>query len=155
VECSVDEGDLVVHGDREREIRADAFGHVPKVDDGPWPAFPADLTSIALVTATRSRGTVLIHEKMFESRMFFTDKLVGMGAQIILCDPHRAVVVGPSRLRGGSLESPDIRAGMALLIAALGAEGRSVIHNIGQIERGYERIDQRLRAIGARIQRGP
>jgi UDP-N-acetylglucosamine 1-carboxyvinyltransferase len=155
VACTVDGADLVVHGDRELVIRQDAFGHVPKVDDGPWPAFPADLTSIAVVTATRARGTVLVHEKMFESRMFFTDKLVGMGAQIILCDPHRAVVVGPSRLRGGSLESPDIRAGMALLIAALGAEGRSVIHNIGQIERGYERIDQRLRAIGARIQRGP
>ncbi len=153
VECSVDEGDLVVHGDRDREIRADAFGHVPKVDDGPWPAFPADLTSIALVTATRSRGTVLIHEKMFESRMFFTDKLVGMGAQIILCDPHRAVVVGPAELRGASLESPDIRAGMALLLAALAARGRSVIHNIRQIERGYERIDERLRGLGARIER--
>jgi UDP-N-acetylglucosamine 1-carboxyvinyltransferase len=153
VECSVDGTDLVVHGDREREIQADAFGHVPKVDDGPWPAFPADLTSIALVTATQSRGTVLIHEKMFESRMFFTDKLVGMGAQIILCDPHRAVVVGPTRLRGGALESPDIRAGMALLLAALAAHGHSVIHNIRQIERGYERIDERLRGLGARIQR--
>jgi UDP-N-acetylglucosamine 1-carboxyvinyltransferase len=153
VECSVDGTDLVVHGDRERRIQADAFGHVPKVDDGPWPAFPADLTSIALVTATRSRGTVLIHEKMFESRMFFTDKLVGMGAQIILCDPHRAVVVGPSELRGAALESPDIRAGMALLLAALAARGRSVIHNIRQIERGYERIDERLQALGARIQR--
>jgi UDP-N-acetylglucosamine 1-carboxyvinyltransferase len=153
VECTPDGSDLVVHGDRELVIRQDAFGHVPKVDDGPWPAFPADLTSIAVVTATRSRGTVLVHEKMFESRMFFVDKLVGMGAQIILCDPHRAVVVGPSPLRGASLESPDIRAGMALLIAALGAEGESVIHNIGQIERGYERIDERLRALGARIQR--
>lgn len=155
VACTVEGPDLVVHGDRELVIRQDAFGHVPKVDDGPWPAFPADLTSIAVVTATRARGTVLVHEKMFESRMFFTDKLVGMGAQIILCDPHRAVVVGPAKLRGGSLESPDIRAGMALLIAALGAEGRSVIHNIGQIERGYERIDARLRAIGASIQREP
>lgn len=144
---------LVVHGDREPSIRSDAFGHVPKVDDGPWPAFPADLTSIAVVTATRCRGTVLVHEKMFESRMFFTDKLVGMGAQIILCDPHRAVVVGPTRLRGGNVESPDIRAGMALLIAALGAEGRSRIHNAGQIERGYERIDERLGALGARIER--
>jgi UDP-N-acetylglucosamine 1-carboxyvinyltransferase len=144
---------LLVHGDREPGIRSDAFGHVPKVDDGPWPAFPADLTSIIVVTATRCRGTVLVHEKMFESRMFFTDKLVGMGAQIILCDPHRAVVVGPNRLRGGSVESPDIRAGMALLIAALGAEGSSRIHNAGQIERGYERIDERLRALGARIER--
>jgi UDP-N-acetylglucosamine 1-carboxyvinyltransferase len=153
LECTVSGADLVVHGDRELEVRSDAFGHVPKIDDGPWPAFPADLTSIALVTATQARGTILIHEKMFESRMFFTDKLVGMGAQIILCDPHRAVVVGPSRLRGGSLESPDIRAGMALLLAALGAEGTSTIHNIGQIERGYERIDERLRGLGARIER--
>src|SRR5690606_38392129 len=107
----------------------------------------------AVVTATRCRGTVLVHEKMFESRMFFTDKLVGMGAQIILCDPHRAVVVGPARLRGGNVESPDIRAGMALLIAALGAEGKSRIHNAGQIERGYERIDERLGALGALIER--
>jgi UDP-N-acetylglucosamine 1-carboxyvinyltransferase len=153
LECSVEGPDLRVHGDRERIIRQDAFGAVPKIDDGPWPAFPADLTSIALVTAVRCRGTILIHEKMFESRMFFTDKLVGMGARIILCDPHRAVVVGPSELRGGTVESPDIRAGMALLIAALGAEGRSEIHNIGQIERGYTRIDERLRALGARISR--
>jgi len=153
VECSVEGADLIVHGNRERRIQSDAFGHVPKVDDGPWPAFPADLTSIALVTATRSQGTVLIHEKMFESRMFFTDKLVGMGAQIILCDPHRAVVVGPTRLRGASLESPDIRAGMALLLAALAAEGRSLIYNIRQIERGYERIDERLQGLGAQIRR--
>lgn len=153
VEVEADGPDLVVHGDREPHIQRDAFGHVPKIDDGPWPAFPADLTSIAVVTATRCRGTVLIHEKMFESRMFFTDKLVGMGAQIILCDPHRAVVVGPATLRGGTVESPDIRAGMALLLAALGAEGTSRIQNIGQIERGYERIDERLKEIGAGIQR--
>jgi UDP-N-acetylglucosamine 1-carboxyvinyltransferase len=151
--CDVEGADLVIHGDRDLVIQRDAFGHVPKVDDGPWPAFPADLTSIALVTATASTGTVLIHEKMFESRMYFTDKLVGMGAQIILCDPHRAVVVGPSQLRGQTLESPDIRAGMALLIAALGAEGTSTIHNIGQIERGYEKIGERLRALGASIHR--
>jgi len=156
VECTEDGRDLVVHGDRDHEIRSDAFGHVPKIDDGPWPAFPADLTSIALVTATQCRGTVLIHEKMFESRMFFTDKLVGMGAQIILCDPHRAVVVGPAPLQGGLLESPDIRAGMALLIAALGAEGESEIRNIRQIERGYQNIDERLRGLGAGIERvGP
>jgi len=155
LECTADpgSGNLTVHGEREAEIRLDAFGHIPKVDDGPWPAFPADLTSIALVTATQCKGTVLIHEKMFESRMFFTDKLVGMGARIILCDPHRAVVVGPARLRGGALESPDIRAGMALLIAALGADGESRIQNIGQIERGYEGIDHRLRGLGARIRR--
>jgi UDP-N-acetylglucosamine 1-carboxyvinyltransferase len=128
-------------------------GYIPKIDDGPWPAFPADLTSIALVTATQCEGTVLIHEKMFESRMFFTDKLVGMGARMILCDPHRVVVVGPSRLRGGVVESPDIRAGMGLLIAALGAQGRSEIYNVGQIERGYQRIDERLQALGAHIER--
>ena len=153
VECEEKGTDLVVHGDREHTVHQDAFGAVSKIDDGPWPAFPADLTSIALVTATQCQGTILIHEKMFESRMFFIDKLVGMGARIILCDPHRAVVVGPAQLRGSSLESPDIRAGMALLIAALGATGESRIDNIRQIERGYERIDERLRALGARIER--
>jgi UDP-N-acetylglucosamine 1-carboxyvinyltransferase len=153
VECTIQGQDLVVHGDRPLQIRQDAFGHVPKIDDGPWPAFPADLTSIAVVTATQCRGTILIHEKMFESRMYFTDKLVSMGAQIILCDPHRAVVVGPAQLRGSPLESPDIRAGMAMLIAALGAEGTSRIRNIGQIERGYQHIDTRLRALGAEITR--
>ncbi|MEJ2205934.1 MAG: UDP-N-acetylglucosamine 1-carboxyvinyltransferase [Gemmatimonadota bacterium] len=153
VECSVDGTDLHVRGSGDHVIRQDAFGHVPKIDDGPWPAFPADLTSIALVTATQCTGTILIHEKMFESRMYFTDKLVALGASIILCDPHRAVVVGPSRLTGGVVESPDIRAGMALLIAALGADGVSRIKNIGQIERGYERIDDRLRALGASIER--
>jgi UDP-N-acetylglucosamine 1-carboxyvinyltransferase len=153
IRCEVDGSDLRVLGSEVHRVRMDAFGHVPKVDDGPWPAFPADLTSIALVAATQCHGTVLIHEKMFESRMYFTDKLVGMGASIILCDPHRAVVVGPTRLQGGVVESPDIRAGMALLIAALGAEGRSRIHNIGQIERGYESIDTRLQALGAHISR--
>lgn len=153
VRCTVEGRDLHVHGSEDHVIRQDAFGHVPKLDDGPWPAFPADLTSIALVTATQCRGTVLIHEKMFESRMFFTDKLVGMGASIILCDPHRAVVVGPSPLSGQVVESPDIRAGMALLIAAMGAQGTSRIRNIRQIERGYERIDARLRALGAGIER--
>ncbi len=153
IECEVHGSDLKVHGAREHRIRQDAFGAIPKVDDGPWPAFPADLTSIALVAATQCHGTVLIHEKMFESRMYFTDKLVGLGASIILCDPHRAVVVGPSPLRGGVVESPDIRAGMALLIAALGAEGSSEIRNIRQIERGYERIDERLAGLGATITR--
>jgi UDP-N-acetylglucosamine 1-carboxyvinyltransferase len=153
VECRIDGTRLEVLGSGEHVVRADAFSAVPKIDDGPWPAFPADLTSIALVTATQCDGTILIHEKMFESRMFFTDKLVAMGARIILCDPHRAVVVGPSRLRGAPVESPDIRAGMALLLAALGAEGVSHIHNIRQIERGYQQIDERLRALGARIQR--
>jgi UDP-N-acetylglucosamine 1-carboxyvinyltransferase len=153
VDCRVEGSSLVIHGDRDCVVREDAFGQVPKIDDGPWPAFPADLTSIALVTATRCTGTIIVHEKMFESRMFFTDKLVGMGARIILCDPHRAVVVGPSALKGGSVESPDIRAGMALLLAALGAQGTSLIGNIGQIERGYEQIDELLRAVGARIRR--
>jgi UDP-N-acetylglucosamine 1-carboxyvinyltransferase len=153
VRCERDGEDLIVRGDLELRMQSDAFGHIPKVDDGPWPAFPADLTSIALVTATQCTGTVLIHEKMFESRMFFTDKLLNMGAQIILCDPHRAVVVGPSPLRGSSLESPDIRAGMAMLLAALAAKGTSRINNVLQIERGYERIDERLNALGARITR--
>jgi len=147
------EGDLAVRGEGALEIQPDAGDQIPKIDDGPWPAFPADLISIALVTATRCRGTVLIHEKMFESRLFFVDKLVTMGARIVLCDPHRAVVVGPSRLRGRSMESPDIRAGMAMLIAALAADGRSRIENIQQIERGYQRIDERLNALGASIER--
>ncbi len=153
VECERRGRDLLVLGSGEHRVRQDAFGQVPKVDDGPWPAFPADLTSIALVAATQCHGTVLIHEKMFESRMYFTDKLVAMGATIILCDPHRAVVVGPRPLKGGVVESPDIRAGMALLIAALGAEGTSRIHNIRQIERGYEAIDERLSRLGASIRR--
>lgn len=153
VQCEIEGADLRVPGGQEMVIQTDLGGHVPKIDDGPWPAFPADLTSIALVTATQCNGTVLIHEKMFESRMYFADKIIGMGARIVLCDPHRAVVVGPSHLYGGTVESPDIRAGMALLIAALGAEGESQIHNIQQIERGYERMDERLRGLGARIRR--
>ncbi len=153
VQVSIDGDTLTVHGDRPCEVASDAFGAVPKIDDGPWPAFPADLTSIAVVTATQCTGTILVHEKMFESRMFFTDKLVGMGARIILCDPHRAVVVGPSALQSTVLESPDIRAGMAMLIAALGAHGTSRIQNVTQIERGYEKIDERLRGLGARIER--
>ena len=134
-------------------VEDDLGGHIPKIEDGPWPAFPADLTSIALTVATQAFGTVLIFEKMFESRLFFVDKLVGMGARIILCDPHRVVVTGPARLYGQRLESPDIRAGMAMVIAALCAKGRSSIGNIGQIDRGYERIDERLRGLGAEIER--
>jgi len=153
VRCEIRGEDLFVPGDQELEIHQDIGGHIPKVDDGPWPAFPADCTSIALVTATQCRGTILIHEKMFESRMFFADKLVAMGARLVLCDPHRVLVIGPSKLRGGTVESPDIRAGMALLIAALGAEGESNIYNIAQIERGYEQVDRRLRALGADIHR--
>jgi UDP-N-acetylglucosamine 1-carboxyvinyltransferase len=153
IRCEVRGEDLHVSADQELEIRMDLGGHIPKIDDGPWPAFPADLTSIALVVATQCRGTILIHEKMFESRMFFADKIIGMGARIVLCDPHRAVVVGPSRLYAGVMESPDIRAGMALLIAALGADGESHIYNIQQVERGYATIDDRLRRLGARIRR--
>ncbi|MBI4545904.1 MAG: UDP-N-acetylglucosamine 1-carboxyvinyltransferase [Gemmatimonadetes bacterium] len=153
VRCEIRGSDLFVPAEQERAVRLDMGGYIPKIDDGPWPAFPADLTSIALVLATQCRGTVLIHEKMFESRMFFADKLISMGARIVLCDPHRAVVVGPSRLHAAVVETPDIRAGMALLIAALGAEGETHIYNAGQIERGYERIDERLRALGARIER--
>ncbi|HYH80475.1 MAG TPA: hypothetical protein VEX86_11785, partial [Longimicrobium sp.] len=145
--------DLFIPGEQEMVVHQDIGGHIPKVDDGPWPAFPADCTSIALVTATQCEGTILIHEKMFESRMFFADKLVAMGARLVLCDPHRVLVIGRSQLRGGTVESPDIRAGMGLLIAALGAQGESHIYNIGQIERGYERIDDRLRALGADIER--
>lgn len=151
--CDLKGTDLHVPGDQALEIEADLGDQVPSLGDGPWPAFPADLMSIALVVATRCRGTILIHEKMFESRMYFADKVIAMGGRVILCDPHRAVVVGPSRLRGSTVESPDIRAGMALLIAALAADGVSRIHNIGQIERGYERIDERLRALGAAIER--
>jgi len=153
VECRVNGDDLIVPADQEMVIRSDLGGAVPKLEDQPWPAFPADTMSIALVTATQCTGTILIHEKMFESRLFFVDKLIGMGARIVLCDPHRAVVIGPTRLHSGQVESPDIRAGMAILLAALCAEGESTIDNVGQIERGYERIDERLRALGAHIER--
>jgi UDP-N-acetylglucosamine 1-carboxyvinyltransferase len=153
VRCVADGDDLVVPADQSLEIQSDLGGHVPKLEDQPWPAFPADLMSIAVVTATQCRGMILMHEKMFESRLFFVDKLVGMGARIVLCDPHRAIVSGPTRLRGGTVESPDIRAGMAMLLAALCADGISTINNAQQIERGYERIDERLSALGARIRR--
>ena len=148
-----DGNDIVVPPDQKLRIRDDAGDAVSKIEDGPWPAFPADLTSIALALATQSDGMVLIHEKMFENRLFFVDKLINMGARVLLCDPHRAVVSGPRRLHGERMESPDIRAGMALLIAALCAEGESEIGNIRQIDRGYERIDERLRMLGARIER--
>jgi UDP-N-acetylglucosamine 1-carboxyvinyltransferase len=149
----LEEDKLIVEAAQERRIRPDQGGHVPKIEDGPWPAFPADLTSIAVVTATQCEGMVLVFEKMFESRLFFVDKLVGLGARVVLCDPHRVVISGPSRLQGGVVESPDIRAGMAILLAALAAEGESTIYNIGQIDRGYEQIDARLRALGAQIER--
>jgi UDP-N-acetylglucosamine 1-carboxyvinyltransferase len=153
VNVELDGRSLRVPPDQELEIRDDLGGQIPKIEDGPWPAFPADLTSIAVTVATQARGTVLIFEKMFESRLFFVDKLVSMGARIILCDPHRAVVTGPARLYAQQMSSPDIRAGMAMLLAALCAEGTSTIGNVGEIDRGYERIDERLRALGARIER--
>jgi len=145
--------DVIVPGNQQLVIRNDAGDYMPKVEDGPWPAFPADLTSIALALSTQAEGSVIIHEKMFENRLFFTDKLVMMGAAITICDPHRAIVVGPRQLRGERVESPDIRAGMAMLIAALCADGVTEIGNVRQIDRGYERIDERLRELGARITR--
>jgi UDP-N-acetylglucosamine 1-carboxyvinyltransferase len=145
--------DVIVPGNQTLAIRNDAGDHMPKVEDGPWPAFPADLTSIAVALATQSSGSVVIHEKMFENRLFFCDKLQLMGAAITICDPHRAIVLGPRRLTGQRVESPDIRAGMAMLIAALCADGVTEIGNVRQIDRGYERIDERLRELGARIDR--
>ena len=144
---------LVIADEQELRVRTDFGGAIPRIDDQPWPAFPPDLMSIALVVATQARGTVLIHEKMYDGRLYFVDKLVAMGAQVILCDPHRAVVVGPSQLVGQQITSPDIRAGMALILAALAAEGKTTIGNIQQIDRGYQRIDEKLRALGARIER--
>jgi UDP-N-acetylglucosamine 1-carboxyvinyltransferase len=144
---------VFVPGSQPLTVVDDLGGAVPKIDDAPWPGFPTDLMSIALVVATQARGTVLIHEKMFDSRLYYVDRLISMGARVILCDPHRAVVVGPSPLHGETLYSPDIRAGMALLIAALCAEGQSIIQNIGQIDRGYEQIETKLRPLGAQIKR--
>lgn len=146
---------VLVPGGQDLRTARDVGEHKMKVQDGPWPAFPADLTSIAVALATQATGSVLIHEWMFENRLVFTDKLVGMGADITLCDPHRAIVSGPCELHGERMTSPDIRAGMALLIAALCADGRSTIHNVDQIDRGYEAIDERLRALGAQIERVP
>jgi UDP-N-acetylglucosamine 1-carboxyvinyltransferase len=145
--------EVIVPPGQNLRVRTDLGDAIPKIEDGPWPAFPADLTSIALALATQAEGTVLIFEKMFENRLFFVDKLVAMGARITLCDPHRAIVSGPSRLHGERVESPDIRAGMAMLIAALAADGTSEIGNIRQIDRGYEEIDERLRSLGAHIER--
>ncbi len=144
---------LRVPPNQDLEVRPDVMNGLAKIDDAPWPGFPADLTSIAVVVATQAKGTVMVFEKMYESRLFFVDRLIGMGANIILCDPHRAVIVGQTQLRGSSISSPDIRAGMALLIASLCAEGQSVIQNIEQIDRGYESLDQRLKALGANIER--
>ena len=153
VEMEVSDSSVRVPAGQRLLVEDDFGGQIPKIESGVWPAFPADLTSIAVTVATQAYGTILIFEKMFESRLFFVDKLVGMGARIILCDPHRAVVTGPAQLYGEQLTSPDIRAGMAMLIAALCAEGTSTIGNVGEIDRGYERIDERLRNLGARIER--
>jgi UDP-N-acetylglucosamine 1-carboxyvinyltransferase len=153
IEVELDDTSVRVPPGQELSIKDDLGGQIPKIEDGPWPAFPADLTSIALIVATQARGTILIFEKLFESRLFFVDKLINMGARVILCDPHRAVVTGPAKLYGQRMESPDIRAGWAMLIASLCAEGFSTIGNIRQIDRGYERIDERLRSLGARIER--
>jgi UDP-N-acetylglucosamine 1-carboxyvinyltransferase len=153
VRVEIDGTSVHVPPDQELVIQDDLGDQIPKIEDGPWPAFPADLTSIALAVATQAKGTILIFEKMFENRLFFVDKFVSMGARIILCDPHRAVVTGPARLYGQRMASPDIRAGMAMLIASLCAEGTSTIGNVGEIDRGYERIDERLRALGAQIER--
>jgi UDP-N-acetylglucosamine 1-carboxyvinyltransferase len=145
--------DVVIPGGQHLKVSRDAGDYQSKVEDGPWPAFPADLTSIAVALATQSEGSVLIFEKMFENRLFFVDKLISMGAEITICDPHRAIVIGPRRLRGARVSSPDIRAGMAMLIAAVCADGRSEIHNVRDLDRGYERIDERLQELGARIER--
>ncbi|RKX96485.1 MAG: UDP-N-acetylglucosamine 1-carboxyvinyltransferase [Spirochaetes bacterium] len=153
VEVEIDGNNVLVPGKQRLVIKNDHFGEIPTIYDAPWPGFPSDLTSIAVVTATQASGTVLIFEKMFDGRLFFVDKLVSMGARIVLCDPHRVVIAGPSKLYASELVSPDIRAGMALLIASLCAEGKSVIHNIGQIDRGYYKLEERLAKIGARIKR--
>lgn len=153
IKWTLQETELLVPSGQTMRVVSDLGGQIPKIDDAPWPGFPPDLTSIMTVVATQTEGIVLIHEKMFESRMFWVDKLIGMGARIVLCDPHRAVVSGPSRLAASDLVSPDVRAGMAMVIAALCAEGTSTIHNVYQIERGYERISDRLRSLGARITR--
>lgn len=145
--------DLVVPSEQNLEIKPDLGNAIPEISVMPWPAFPTDLMSIAIVIATQSKGSVLFHDWMYPSRMYFTDKLVSMGAHIVLCDPHRCIVQGPTTLSGEYLESPDIRAGMALVLAALSAQGKSVIRNIGQIDRGYQHIDQKLRSLGAHIER--
>jgi len=153
VELEVGDDWVRIPPDQTLVVRDDLGGAIPKIEDGPWPAFPADLTSIAIAVATQAQGTILVFEKMFENRLFFTDKLVSMGARIILCDPHRVIVNGPVKLYGQRMSSPDIRAGMAMVIAALCAEGTSTIGDAYQIDKGYERIDERLRGLGARIER--
>jgi UDP-N-acetylglucosamine 1-carboxyvinyltransferase len=153
VRWEVEGNDIIVPENQALEIEPDLGNAIPEISVMPWPSFPTDLMSIAIVVATQSKGSILFHDWMYPSRMYFTDKLVGMGAQIVLCDPHRCIVQGPTRLNGEYLESPDIRAGMALLIAALSAKGESVIRNVGQIDRGYQEVDKKLKALGAQIKR--
>jgi UDP-N-acetylglucosamine 1-carboxyvinyltransferase len=155
VRTRADGDDLILPAGQTLAVRPDLGNAIPTIDDGPWPAFPADLMSVALVTATQAEGAVLFHEKMYESRLFFVDKLIGMGARVVLCDPHRALIHGPARLRGEptGIPSPDIRAGIALVVAALAAEGRTIIRSVDQIDRGYDNLDAKLQALGARIQR--
>lgn len=155
IETRIEGDSLIVPGEQTLKVKRDLGGAIPKIDDAPWPAFPTDMMSIVITVATQCEGTCLFFEKMFEGRMFFVDNLIGMGADIVFCDPHRVVVVGPSQLYGATLESPDIRAGMALLIAAFAAKGESTIYNIRQIDRGYDSIDEKLRALGARFERLP
>ncbi|MGB9672679.1 MAG: UDP-N-acetylglucosamine 1-carboxyvinyltransferase [Anaerolineales bacterium] len=153
VEWLIEGDDIIVPSEQRLEIQPDLGDAIPEISVMPWPAFPTDLMSIAIVIATQAKGSALFHDWMYPSRMFFLDKLVSMGAQIVLCDPHRCIVQGPTQLYGENLESPDIRAGMTLVLAALAAEGKSVIRNVGQIDRGYEKVDEKLRALGARIER--
>ena len=153
VHFRVEGDDIIVPRDQELVVQEGLHGAVPRIHDAPWPGFPADLTSIALVLATQARGTSMIHEWMYESRLYWVDRVISMGARAIVCDPHRALVIGRSKLFGQTVSSPDIRAGMALLLAALVAEGKSTIQNAQQIDRGYERIEERLRALGASIER--
>ncbi|TLM97846.1 UDP-N-acetylglucosamine 1-carboxyvinyltransferase, partial [bacterium] len=148
-----DGNDLIVPEVQPLEIEADLGGMIPEISVMPWPSFPTDLMSIAIVVATQSKGSILFHDWMYPSRMFFIDKLVGMGAHIVLCDPHRCIVQGPTRLAGEKMESPDIRAGMSLVLAALSAKGQSTIRNIGQIDRGYEQVEVKLASLGAHIER--
>jgi UDP-N-acetylglucosamine 1-carboxyvinyltransferase len=153
VRWETDGEDILIGADQKLEVQPDLGDAIPEISVMPWPAFPTDLMSIAIVVATQSRGSILFHDWMYPSRMFFIDKLVNMGAQIVLCDPHRCIVQGPTMLFGEKMESPDIRAGMSLLLATLAAEGKSVIRNVGQIDRGYEKVDEKLRALGACIER--
>ena len=153
VRWAVENDDLIISSDQELKITPDLDGAIPEIKTNVWPAFPTDLISIAITVATQASGSIMFHDWMFSGRMYFTDKLVGMGAKIILCDPYRCLIQGPNQLYGENLESPDIRAGMSMLLAALAAKGQSTIRNIGQIERGYHDVDGKLRALGAKIER--